>query len=155
VVGVSGRSRGASDSDETVLTLPLRRVSLGVPIRSSLCRTAADRGVSGAVTVSADGSTAETESAGFTWTGDGACDFSVAGSGEEILLLLLRGLNNPPIPPRTPDSPPPPDVADSLDFLRLRANPALNLSAGDELASRLRLRFVAPLVGGIVSGSMI
>jgi hypothetical protein len=50
-----------------------------------------------------------------------------------------------------------PDVAVSFDFRRLRANPALNLSAGDGLASRLRLRLAAPLVDGEVlsRGSMI
>jgi len=55
VVGVSGRPGGVSGSDEAVLILPLRGVSFGVPACSSPGRTAAEGGVSGAVTVSADG----------------------------------------------------------------------------------------------------
>jgi hypothetical protein len=153
VVGVSGRPDGVSGTEEAVLILPLCGVSFGVPVRSSLGRTAAEGGVSGAVTVSADGctaETAETESAGFAWTEDDSCGCSVAGSCEEILLLLLRGLNSPPIPPRTFDSPPTPDAVDSLDFLRLRANPALSLSAGDGLALRMRVRLEEPWVEGEV-----
>lgn len=88
---------------------------------------------------------------------DEPCDTSVTGSDEAMLFLLLRGLNSPPIPPRTPDSPASPDLADSPDFLRFRANPALNLSAGDGLALRMRLRLAAPLaVGDVLSkGSTI
>lgn len=55
VVGVSGRPGGVSGSDEVVLILPLRGVSFGVAVFSSIGRTAAEGGVSGAVTVSADG----------------------------------------------------------------------------------------------------
>jgi hypothetical protein len=153
VVGVSVRPPGGvSGSDDPVLILPLRGVSFGVPACPSLGRTAAEGGVSGAVTVSADGrgaETAETESAGFAWTEDCSCGCSVTGSCEVTLLLLLRGLNSPPIPPRTFDSPTP-DAVDSLDFLRLRANPALSLSAGDGLALRMRLRLAEPFVEGEV-----
>jgi hypothetical protein len=160
VVGVSGRPGGVSGSDELVLILPLRGVSFGGPACSSLGRTAAEGGVSGAVTVSADGwtaETAETESAGFACTEDDSCGCSVTGSCEVTLLLLLRGLNSPPIPPRTFDSDPTPDAVDSLDFLRLRANPALSLSAGDGLALRMRLRLAEPFVEGEVlsNGSTI
>ena len=65
--------------------------------------------------------------------------FAVGFSCDTRLLLLLLCLKNPPSLPRSPDSPSTPDLAESLDFLRLRAKPALNLSTGDGLASRLRL----------------
>lgn len=55
VVGVSGRPGGVSGNDEVVLILPLLGVSFGVPVCSSPGCTAAEGGVSRAVTVSADG----------------------------------------------------------------------------------------------------
>lgn len=59
VVGVSGRlpgrPGGVSGSDEVVLILPLRGVSFGVPVCSSLGCDAAEGGISGAATASADG----------------------------------------------------------------------------------------------------
>ena len=55
VVGVSGRPGGVSGSDEVVLILPLRGVSLGVSDCCSLCCASAEGRTSGAVTASADG----------------------------------------------------------------------------------------------------
>jgi hypothetical protein len=55
VVGVSGRPGGVSGSDVAVSILPLRRTLFGVCFCSSLAGmggVAADRGVSGAATVS-------------------------------------------------------------------------------------------------------
>jgi len=55
VVGVCGWLEGVSGKEEAVLILPLRGVSFGVSVCSLPCCTAAEGGVSGAVTVSADG----------------------------------------------------------------------------------------------------
>jgi hypothetical protein len=58
VVGVSGRPGGVSGSDVAVFILPLRGALLGVCFCSSLAGmvcAAADRGVSGAATVSTAG----------------------------------------------------------------------------------------------------
>src|SRR3954471_21472580 len=69
VVGVSGRPGGVSGSDEAVLILPLRGVTLfGVPGCCSPCCASAEGRGSEAVTASADGCAAETESAGFAWS---------------------------------------------------------------------------------------
>lgn len=75
------------------------------------------------------------------------------GSCELRLFFLLLGLNRPPIAPRPDDSPP---TLESFDFLRLRAKPALSLSAGDELALRLYLAAGLGLGEVVVpGGSMI
>ena len=84
-----------------------------------------------------------------------SCDPFAIGSCELKLFFLLFGLNNPPITPELPDSPDTPLLPESLDFLRLRANPALNLSAGDGLALRLRLAVVFVTGEDVVGGSTI